>query len=51
MLRGFASQRKAVVYGRRRVGKTRLLLELLKATRGVYVFVPSGGKAPLGATQ
>lgn len=50
LLRGFASQKRAgiaVVYGRRRVGKTRLLLELLKATRGVYVFVPRGGRASL----
>jgi AAA+ ATPase superfamily predicted ATPase len=50
LLRGFASQRRAgiaVVYGKRRVGKTRLLLELLKTTRGVYVFVPRGGRASL----
>ncbi len=36
-----------MVYGRRRVGKTRLLLEFLKAREGVYVFVPRGGQASL----
>ncbi|HLH79455.1 MAG TPA: ATP-binding protein, partial [Chthonomonas sp.] len=50
LLRGFASRRRAgvaLVYGRGRVGKTRLLLELLKTTLGVYVFVPRGGRASL----
>lgn len=32
-----------VVYGRRRVGKTRLLLELLQRRRGLYFYVPRGG--------
>jgi AAA+ ATPase superfamily predicted ATPase len=32
-----------VVYGRRRVGKTRLLLELLRRRRGLYFYVPRGG--------
>jgi len=32
-----------VVYGRRRVGKTRLLLEFLRGKRGLYFYVPRGG--------
>jgi AAA+ ATPase superfamily predicted ATPase len=32
-----------IVYGRRRVGKTRLLLELLRRRRGLYFYVPRGG--------
>ena len=33
-----------VVYGRRRVGKTRLLLEFLKRRGGLYFYIPNGGK-------
>lgn len=33
-----------VVYGRRRVGKTRLLFEFLKGKRGLYFYVPRGGE-------
>jgi AAA+ ATPase superfamily predicted ATPase len=50
LLEDFASQKRAgiaVVYGRRRVGKTRLLLEFLKTRQGVCVFVPRGGQASL----
>jgi len=32
-----------LVYGRRRVGKTRLLLELLRGRKGLYFYVPRGG--------
>ena len=32
-----------IVYGRRRVGKTRLLLEFLKGREGLYFYVPRGG--------
>lgn len=32
-----------VVYGRRRVGKTRLLLELLSRKPGLYFYIPLGG--------
>jgi len=32
-----------VIYGRRRVGKTRLLLEFLKRKKGLYFYVPRGG--------
>jgi hypothetical protein len=32
-----------IVYGRRRVGKTRLLLELLRKRKGLYFYVPRGG--------
>jgi len=32
-----------VVYGRRRVGKTRLLLEFLQGRKGLYIYVPRGG--------
>ncbi|MCX8189329.1 MAG: ATP-binding protein [Nitrososphaeria archaeon] len=32
-----------IVYGRRRVGKTRLLLEFLKGKNGLYFYVPRGG--------
>jgi AAA+ ATPase superfamily predicted ATPase len=32
-----------IVYGRRRVGKTRLLLELLRRRKGLYFYVPRGG--------
>lgn len=50
LLEEFASQKRAgiaVVYGRRRVGKTRLLMEFLKTRQGVYVFVPRGRQASL----
>lgn len=33
-----------VVYGRRRVGKTRLLLEFSKGKNGLYFYVPRGGE-------
>jgi len=33
-----------LVYGRRRVGKTRLLLELLSRRPGLYFYVPLGGR-------
>ncbi len=33
-----------IVYGRRRVGKTRLLLEFLKDKNGLYFYVPRGGE-------
>jgi AAA+ ATPase superfamily predicted ATPase len=32
-----------LVYGRRRVGKTRLLLEFLRGRKGLYFYVPRGG--------
>ncbi|MEM2741119.1 MAG: ATP-binding protein [Nitrososphaeria archaeon] len=32
-----------IVYGRRRVGKTRLLLEFLKGKNGLYFYIPRGG--------
>ncbi|MEM4790319.1 MAG: ATP-binding protein, partial [Thermofilum sp.] len=32
-----------IVYGRRRVGKTRLLLELLSRKPGLYFYIPLGG--------
>lgn len=33
-----------IVYGRRRVGKTRLLFEFLKGKNGLYFYVPRGGE-------
>jgi len=33
-----------VVYGRRRVGKTRLLIEFLKEKSGLYFYVSRGGE-------
>ncbi len=33
-----------IVYGRRRVGKTRLILEFLKGKEGLYFYVPRGGE-------
>ncbi|MGB9730374.1 MAG: ATP-binding protein, partial [Thermoprotei archaeon] len=33
-----------IVYGRRRVGKTRLLLEFLKGKEGLYFYIPRGGE-------
>ena len=33
-----------IVYGRRRVGKTRLLLEFLKDKNGLYFYIPRGGE-------
>jgi len=33
-----------IVYGRRRVGKTRLLLEFLKGKPGLYFYIPRGGE-------
>jgi AAA+ ATPase superfamily predicted ATPase len=33
-----------IVYGRRRVGKTSLLLEFLKGKEGLYFYIPRGGE-------
>jgi len=33
-----------IVYGRRRVGKTRLLQEFLKGKKGLYFYIPRGGE-------
>jgi len=33
-----------IVCGRRRVGKTRLLLEFLKGKKGIYFYIPRGGE-------
>jgi AAA+ ATPase superfamily predicted ATPase len=33
-----------IVYGRRRIGKTRLLLEFLKGKNGLYFYIPRGGE-------
>lgn len=33
-----------IVYGRRRVGKTRLLLEFLKGKNALYFYIPRGGE-------
>jgi len=36
-----------IVYGRRRVGKTRLLLEFLRGRDGLYFYVPRGGEGTI----